>query len=151
MKRSKRKQLEVNTRLRIAKSPGIVFEAIVNPKEMSHYFISSGSARLDKADSVTWRFADFGGQLDVKPQEIKKDASISFLWSAGGPEALVTISLQAVPRGATVVHVKESGWPADAKGIASCVRQTQGWMHMLCCLKAHLEYGINLRKGGVVK
>jgi uncharacterized protein YndB with AHSA1/START domain len=151
MKRTKRKQLEVNTQLRIAKSPAIVFEAIVNPKGMSHYFISSGSARLDKEDSVTWRFAEFDGQLDVKPQEIKKDASVSFLWSAGGPEALVTISFQPVPRGATVVHVNESGWPADAEGIASCVRQIQGWMHMLCCLKAYLEYGINLRKGGVVK
>jgi hypothetical protein len=85
MKKTKKNQLEVNTQLRIAKSPGIVFEAIVNPKEISHYFISSGSARLDKAGSVTWRFADFGGQLDIKPQEIKKDASVSFLWSASGP------------------------------------------------------------------
>jgi uncharacterized protein YndB with AHSA1/START domain len=151
MKRNKRSQLEVNTQLRIARSPGAVFEAIVNPKEMSHYFISSGSSRLDKADSVTWRFAEFDGRLDIKPQDIKKDSSVSFLWSAGGTEALVTISLQPVPRGATVVRVKESGWPADAKGIATCVRQTQGWMHMLCCLKAYLEHGINLRKGGVVK
>jgi len=63
----------------------------------------------------------------------------------------VTITLQPLPRGATVVHVKESGWPADAEGIANCVQQTQGWMHMLCCLKAYLEHGINLRKGGVVK
>ncbi|MBE8398177.1 ATPase, partial [Leptospira borgpetersenii serovar Hardjo-bovis] len=23
----------------------------------------------------------------------------------------------------------------------------QGWMNMSCCLKAYLEYGINLRKG----
>jgi len=24
---------------------------------------------------------------------------------------------------------------------------SQGWMNMACCLKAWLEYGINLRKG----
>lgn len=147
----KRKQLEVNTQLRMAKSPAIVFEAIVNPKKMSRYFISHGSARLDKADTVTWCFADFDAQFDVKPQEIKKDALISFIWPVGEPGSLVTITLQPVPRGATVVHVNESDWPADAKGIATCVRQTQGWMHMLCCLKAYLEHGINLRKGGVVK
>ena len=63
----------------------------------------------------------------------------------------MTITLEPAPRGATVVHINESGWPPDAEGIANCVRQTQGWMHMLCCLKAWLEHGINLRKGGVVK
>lgn len=25
-----------------------------------------------------------------------------------------------------------------------------GWMHMMCCLKAHIEYGINLRTGGAL-
>jgi len=147
----KTKQLEASAQLRIAKSPAAVYEAIVNPKIMSHYFISSGSARLDQADLITWRFADVGGQLEVKPHAVKPAESISFLWSAGGREARVTISLRSVPRGATVVSVKESGWPADATGMASCLDQTRGWMHMLCCLKAYLEHGINLRKGGVVK
>jgi uncharacterized protein YndB with AHSA1/START domain len=147
----KGQQLEVSTKLRIAKTPAEVFEAIVNPQKMSHYFISSGRGRLDKADSVSWRFADVGGQLNVKPQVIKKDKSVSFLWSASGREALVTISLLSVPRGATVVSVKESGWPTGPEGIATCVGQAQGWMHMLCCLKAYMEHGINLRKGGTVK
>jgi hypothetical protein len=29
--------------------------------------------------------------------------------------------------------------------------QVEGWTHFLCCLKAYLEYGINLRTGGVIK
>ena len=37
---------------------------------------------------------------------------------------------------------------ARRKRIARCIEQTQGWMHFLCCMKAYLEHGINLRKSG---
>lgn len=143
--------LEVSTQMRVTKSPHEVFEAIVDPEKMSGYFISSGSERLDLGRAVTWKWADVGGELVVTPQKVKKDKVISFLWSASGVEALVTITLEAIESNATLVKVSESGWPTDAQGIARCIQQTQGWMHMLCCMKAYLEYGINLRSGGIIK
>ena len=42
--------------------------------------------------------------------------------------------------------MSESGWPPDDQGIQRCLEQMQGWVHMLCCLKAYLEHGINLRE-----
>jgi uncharacterized protein YndB with AHSA1/START domain len=41
-----KKALQVKTQLEIAKPIHQVFEAIVEPKEMSHYFISSGKGRM---------------------------------------------------------------------------------------------------------
>lgn len=143
--------LEVKTRLGVSKSPHEVFEAIVDPAKMSCYFISGGTGRLDAGEAVTWEWADVGGQLTVTPQKVERDRSVSFLWSASGVEARVVIELEPVSAAVTLVTVTESGWPPDVKGIARCVEQTQGWMHMLCCMKAYLEHGINLRKGGVVK
>ena len=32
-------------------------------------------------------------------------------------------------------------------GIKQLMGQTEGWANFLACLKAYLEYGINLRKG----
>ncbi len=32
-----------------------------------------------------------------------------------------------------------------------CMGQVEGWTQFLCCLKAYLEYGVNLRVGGVIK
>ena len=47
--------LNVETELKISKSPPAVYEAIVNPDEMAGYFISSGSGRLDSGGTVTWK------------------------------------------------------------------------------------------------
>jgi hypothetical protein len=47
-----------------------------------------------------------------------------------------------------MVQISESGWRSDAEGLARSHDNAGGWMHMMCCLKAYLEHGINLRAGG---
>ena len=145
----KKKALQVKTQLEIAKPVHQVFEAIVDPEEMSHYFISSGTGRMQSGKTVHWKF-DKGGGLDARVERIEPDRFVSFSWSASGTEALVTMELLPLDDHATLVKISESEWPPDEKGIARCIEQTQGWMHFLCCLKAYLEYGINLRRSGTV-
>ncbi len=142
------KALQVITQLPMAKPAREVFEAIVDPEKMSHYFISSGSGRMESGKTTRWAFDDVGKSLDVKVERVEQDRFVSFLWSASGVEALV--EMQILPGDtASLLKVSESEWPPDEKGIARCVEQTQGWVHFLCCMKAYLEYGINLRKGGI--
>lgn len=143
------KLLEVRTELRISKATHEVFDAIVEPQGMSNYFVTTGSGRMDSGRTVHWTFADVGGELDVKVKKVVKDRSISYLWSAGGVETTVKLNLE--PEGeATVVKVNEKGWSLDDKGIERLAEQTQGWVHFLLCLKAFLEYGINLGRGGTI-
>lgn len=142
--------LEVKVQLGILKPVHQVFEALVDPVEMSRYFISSGSDRMDNNKNITWRWDDVGVKLPVKVQQVVQDKSISFLWPASGVEALVEIELVATDDTKTIVKITESSWPADTDGIARCLGQTHGWTHMLCCLKAYLEYDINLRTGGII-
>jgi uncharacterized protein YndB with AHSA1/START domain len=146
-----KQKLKVDTRLRIARSPHEVYEAIVDPDKMSRYFISSGSGRLDAGKTVTWKWADYGVECVVRPGEIDPVRRVCFSWSASNTEASVEFTLKPDGEDATVVRVTETGWPTDAEGMARCLQQTQGWVNMLCCMKAWLEYGINLRSGGVVK
>ena len=47
----------------------------------------------------------------------------------------------------TMVQISESGFREDPAGIKE-YGNAGGWMHMMCSLKAYLEYGINLRAGG---
>lgn len=144
-----KRSLQVKTQLAIAKPAYEVFEAIVNPEKMSHYFISSGSGPMENGKTVRWVFDDVGLGLDVKVQRVERDRFVSFRWSASGVDALV--EMQILPGDpATLLKVSESEWPPDEKGIARCIEQTQGWTHFLCCMKAYLEYGINLRQGGTV-
>ncbi|MHA2284183.1 MAG: hypothetical protein ACXAC5_25370 [Promethearchaeota archaeon] len=79
------------------------------------------------------------------------DKTVSFQWAASGTEALVKIELLQDAPDATIVKIFESDWPLDIEGAKRCLQQRRGWMHMLCCLKAYLEHGIDLRRGGVVK
>lgn len=145
----KKKALQVKTQLEIAKPVHQVFEAIIDPENMSHYFISSGTGRMQNGKTVHWKF-DKGGGLDARVERIEPDRFVSFSWSASGIEALVAMELVPVGDAGTLVRITESEWPPNEEGIARCIEQTQGWMHFLCCMKAYLEYGINLRKSEMV-
>lgn len=143
-------RLGVKTELKISKPVHEVFEAIVNPKKMSRYFITTSSHRMETGKTVHWSFADVGVELDAKVKKVEEDRYVSFVWSASGVEALVEMKLEPIGETATLVKVSETGWPSDESGIARCVEQSKGWVHFLCCLKAFLEYGINLRSGGPI-
>ena len=144
----KKKTLQVKTQLEIGRPVHQVFEAIVDPKKMSHYFISSGQGRMQTGKTVHWKFDTGGGGLDVRVERIKPDRFVSFFWSASGVENHVAMKLAPIGQRGTLVKVSESEWPLNEKGMARCLEQTSGWMHFLCCMKAYLEYGINLRKRG---
>ncbi|NNG27681.1 MAG: ATPase, partial [Ignavibacteriaceae bacterium] len=64
---------------------------------------------------------------------------------------LVEILFEQKHENQTLVKITESEWPADFKGANRCMGQVEGWTHFLCCLKAYLEYGVNLRVGGVIR
>lgn len=142
--------LAVNTGLRFAKPAHEVCEAIVDPAKMSHYFITTGSGRMEPGKTIRWTFDDADAALVVTVRQVEADRLVTFLWSASGVETLVSIRLEPDGMDATKVKVSSDGWPADAQGIARCLEETGGWMHFLCCLKAHVEYGINLRAGGTM-
>lgn len=140
--------LNVETQLQINRSSAEVFEAIVDPARMACYFITSGTGRLDAGEPVIWSWADHNdARLTITPLEIEKDRRIVFAWAATGRDTRVTIELLPAESGTTTVAVCENGWPLDKDGAGHSLMQMQGWMHMLCCLKAYLEFQINLRAG----
>ena len=144
-------ELIVETKLRMQRPAHAVFEAIVNPALMSAYFISSGSHRLDAGQALTWTWEDVGRTLEVSPFVCVPNERLGLEWSASGVATRVVFGIEELPDDTTLVHVLEAGWPMDPEGSARCLQQTKGWVHMLCCMKAYLEHGIDLREGGVVE
>jgi uncharacterized protein YndB with AHSA1/START domain len=139
--------VEVNVKDRIGKPASEVFAAIVDPTKMSGYFISSGSSPMKAGTTVEWDFADVGAKLSVDVKEIERNRKIVFDWSASGVNAHVTITLNAADSGSTLVTINENGWPMDREGVDRALGQTAGWTDFLCCMKAYLQHGINLRLG----
>ncbi|MFL5728691.1 MAG: SRPBCC domain-containing protein [Cytophagaceae bacterium] len=140
--------LEVKAALQILKPVYEVFEAIVDPSKMSNYFIAQGSGRMEEGKKLTWRFPEFDMDVPVRVGKIQKDKFISYYWDGGdGKEFPVEMTLTVRAENKTLVTVTEKGGMNNEAGIGWLKRNTEGWANFLACLKAYMEYGINLRKG----
>ena len=139
--------LEVKAALQIIKPVEVVFEAIVDPEKMSNYFISVGSGRMEEGSQLTWQFPEFDTKSPIRVGKIEKDKYISFYWEMDGIELFVEITLTHIEDNATLVRITEKSRQNDEAGIKWLMGNTEGWANFLACLKAYLEYGINLRKG----
>ena len=141
-------KLEIKAGLKILKPREEVFEAIVDPKKMSGYFISSSSGRMESGKTLIWQFPEFDMQFPVRVEAVELPGFIAYYWSdPDGSETKVEFTLRAVDDNSTFVSIIEKSRENDEKGIAWLRRNTEGWANFLACLKAYLEYGINLRKG----
>ena len=123
-----------------------VFEAIVNPDRLAGFFISGASDRLREGKTVHWTFDDVGAALDVEVQTVRPD-QIAFSWDASGAPAQVDILLTDEGNRSTLIDITEQGWPDDDHAVDRALGQTAGWTDFVCCMKAYLQHGINLREG----
>jgi uncharacterized protein YndB with AHSA1/START domain len=142
---------EFRVSARIAKPVSAVFDAVVNPETLSAYFTTLGgaSAPLVAGTTVLW-----WGDVPVDVAEVIRDNRIVLHWD--GPHAAdgtatyktrIEMNFTALDGDATLVTIAETGWHEDVQGQRSAYINCEGWSQMLSCMKAFLEYGINLRAG----
>lgn len=136
--------LSPQSSIQIQKPISAVFEAIVDPQHMSQYFISESSGRLQTGIDLLWKFPEFDEEFPITQIEVDAPTAVSFVWD---PETKVSIALKKQKDGSTVVKVMEEGKEVSEKNITWALENASGWGNFLACLKAYLEYGIQLRKG----
>ena len=139
--------LEIKAALQIQKPVSEVFEAILDPEKMSNYFISKSSGRMEEGRQIKWQFPEFDMEFPIDVSKIENDKYISFSWEMDNIKLLVEITLIPKNNDSTLVTVTEKSRKNDEAGIKWLKGNTEGWANFLACLKAYLEYGINLRKG----
>lgn len=140
--------LQIKTGICISQPAHDVFEAIVDPQQMCHYFIAKGSGRMEEGITIEWTFPEIDASFPVQVIQAEPDKSIWFSWNdIDGSETTVTITLNTVSESSTFVQVTEGEKAPTEEGIGWLKRNTEGWANFLACLKAYMEYGINLRKG----
>jgi uncharacterized protein YndB with AHSA1/START domain len=143
----KDQSLEIKTAIQILKPVNEVFEAIVDPIKMSNYFISKSSGKMETGKQIMWQFPEFDMEFPIRVSKIIRDEYISYYWDVEGTELLVEMTLTPRGEGSTLVTISEKSRVNDEAGIKWLKGNTAGWANFLACLKAYLEYGINLRKG----
>jgi uncharacterized protein YndB with AHSA1/START domain len=141
--------LSIKAALQVAKTPEEVFEAIVDPANMSNYFISQSTGRMEAGKQLVWRFPEFDMDVPVRVGETVKPSYISYYWGSQEPgqELLVEMSITPYGNGHSVVTITEKSMDNNEAGINWLKGNTEGWANFLACLKAWMEYGVHLRKG----
>jgi uncharacterized protein YndB with AHSA1/START domain len=131
----------------------IMFEAVVDPQILSHYFTTGGaSGRIEAGRRVTWDFHDFPGAFAVEVEEVVPNERIVLRWPANDESGRlyhtrVTFTFTPTEDGRTRVEIAESGWPDTPTGRKASYGNCMGWSQMLAALKMWVEHGINLRDG----
>jgi uncharacterized protein YndB with AHSA1/START domain len=144
--------LRFTVQTKIQKPVAEVFDAVYNPKKLSGYFTNGGaSAPLDEGTTVEWAFADNPGdeklKFPVQVKRVKENELIELGWEgAKGLDTKVEMRFEASGND-TIVRISETGWRETQDDLDSSYLNCFGWGQMLCCLKAYVEYGIDLRKG----
>lgn len=136
--------LEPNAFIQIQKPAAVVFDGILNPEKLTRYFISESSGRLETGKDLVWKFPEFPDKFPISEVQVDPFKSISFVWD---PETRVTITLEKFNDDETIVRVKESGKSVNEANLQWAMQNSAGWANFLACMKAYLEYGIQLRKG----
>lgn len=149
--RSDETPLAFEVQLKIRKPAAEVFDAVVDPKKLSGYFLREGSGPLVAGTTVLWQFPEFEERYPVVVREVVAPERIVLEWGsaiAGDPDTRVVMTFVALDAENTMVKISESGWPHSPEGLKASHGNAGGWMHMMAAMKAYLEYGINLREGG---
>ncbi len=139
--------LEIKVAMQLSKPVNEVFEAIVSPEKMCHYFISQSTGQMEEGKTLTWKFPEFDDMVAVKVDKIEQDKLVSFYWENNGKELLVEMKLSTIGDNFTLVKISEKGMENNEEGLKWLSGNSFGWSNFLACLKAYLEFGINLRKG----
>ncbi len=138
--------LEIKVAMQISKPINEVYEAIVDPEKMCNYFISQSTGRMEEGKNLIWKFPEFDFECPVKVVKAETNL-ISYYWENSGKDLLVEINLSTVGDNFTLVKISEKSMENNEAGLKWLSGNSFGWSNFLACLKAYLEYGINLRKG----
>ncbi len=141
------KKLEINCAMQIQKPIHEVFDAIILPEEMSNYFISQSTGIMEEGKNLIWKFPEFDFECPVKVQKVEKNKFISYSWDGPEGDLLVEITLSEKENNSTLVSITEKSMENNEAGLKWLSENAFGWSNFLSCLKAYLEYNINLRKG----
>jgi uncharacterized protein YndB with AHSA1/START domain len=143
-------ELKFQIQTRIQRPVEQVFDAVYNPTKITQYFATeSASGPLNEGTRVIWQFADYPGDVPLSVKKVIPNELIAFEWAAGDDDGYDThVEMRFEPLGAeeTLISISEGNWKENQKGLNSSYGNCYGWENMSCCLKAYLEYGINLRK-----
>jgi uncharacterized protein YndB with AHSA1/START domain len=139
------------TKFNILKPANEVFEAFVDPTKIGNFWFSSSSERWESGKTIILKYDIYQAVAQINVMEVKQNKKIVFKWGEAEEEHVVTISLKETDSG-TIIEIIEEGFQEnDPELINKMIDNKEGWVFMLTCLKAYLEFGVNNLRAGLAK
>ncbi|MEH7435864.1 SRPBCC family protein [Neobacillus drentensis] len=140
------------TKFKIGKPANEVFEAFVDPSKIGNFWFSSSSERWEEGKAITLRYDEYNAEGVIKVLEVVENKKIVFSWGEAEGAHIVTITLKESENRNTIIEVNEEGFnEAEDEFIHHLIDNKEGWVYMLSCLKAYLEFGVTKLRAGLVK
>ncbi|WML58505.1 SRPBCC family protein [Neobacillus sp. PS2-9] len=140
------------TKFKIGKPAYEVFEAFVDPSKIGNFWFSSSSERWEEGKAITLRYDEYNAEVVIKVLEVVENKKIVFSWGEAEEAHIVRITLKESENRSTIIEVNEEGFnEAEDEFIHHLIDNKEGWVYMLSCLKAYLEFGVTKLRAGLVK
>lgn len=139
-------------RTKINKPLAQVFNAVVSKELITKYFSDGASGDLVAGEVIVWQWSG-ASDHPVTVTKVEKNQLVEIVldsldWQKSNGESYkitVRFEFESLDDNSTMVSISESGWIDTEDGIKGSYDNCEGWTHMLMCLKAFLEFAIDLR------
>ena len=115
-----------------------VFNAFIDPRTLTRFWLSAASGPLETGKTVRWEFMVPGATAETKVTALEPNKHLAIEWSDG---TYVRWRFESLEEG-TVVRIENWGFKGTRSEIAdTAIESTQGFTIVLCDLKTLLESG----------
>ena len=143
-------EIILKSKMKILKPASEVFDAFVNPEKIGNFWFTTSSHKWETRKTVTLTYAEYTDEFDIFIAERVPGRKIVFEWGAEDEKRTNTILFESLDDSSTVVTTLEEGWKENENLTDELLKNKEGWVYMLVCLKAYLENGVNTLRTGLI-
>lgn len=126
-------------RMLIRRPASDVFDAFVEPRRLTQFWLSRATGPLHAGARVEWEFMVPGAVEGVAVTAFEAPSHLAFTWTNGRLDVDMTFTASSADT--TIVQVEVRGFEAGPGRMAQMVNATEGFAIVLCDLKTLLETG----------
>ena len=143
-------EIILKSKMKILKPVSEVFDAFVNPEKIGNFWFTTSSCKWETGKTVTLTYDEYTAEFDIFIVETVPEKKIVFEWGSDDEKRTNTILFEALDDSSTVVTALEEGWKENENLTDELLKNKEGWVYMLVCLKAYLENDVNILRSGLI-
>ncbi|MCP1223554.1 SRPBCC domain-containing protein [Sebaldella sp. S0638] len=143
-------EIILKSKMKILKPVSEVFDAFVNPEKIGNFWFTASSCKWETGKTVTLTYDEYTAEFDIFIVKVLPEKKIVFEWGSDEEKRTNTILFEILDNSSTIVTTLEEGWQENENLTDELLKNKEGWVYMLTCLKAYLENGVNTLRTGLI-